>query len=498
MMTLQPYTAHDLVDFSDGKMRLALHPGQKRAWDSTKRFVVVLAGTQGGKTVFGPHWLLREIKLRGPGDYMVVTPTFPLLELKALPAFKRLFEKTLALGEYTGHPVRKFVFSESGSRRLFGDAPSGDTVIFFGHAQDPESLESATAKAAWLDEAGQRKFRLLSWEAIQRRLSVHEGRVLISTTPYDLSWIFQKLWTPWQQSNGAHPEIDVIRFDSTENPAFPVSEFERVKRELPRWRFDLFYRAIFTRPAGLIYDSFNPERHKIPRFQLPKGWRRYMGLDFGGVNTAGVYIAEDPISKNLYVYREYRPGRNQRDGAASKTAQQHVAAILDGEPGLPLAIGGSKSEQQWRDEFRNAGLPVMEPDIVEAGTQQGSSVEVGINRVYAAFARNEVYIFDDLRLLLDELASYSRETDSVGNVTEKIDDKDSFHGLDSLRYVLAHLRKPHDQKFEYGLPEKGAGSVVDSAPSGVFLPEIGKEKRFERNEALERYERRRRYHDEPW
>src|SRR5262245_63080665 len=74
----------------DGSRGLAyhFHPGQQLAWDSRKRFVLVLAGTQGGKTSFGPLWLNREIQEKGPGDYMVVTPTFPLLNLKALPEFR--------------------------------------------------------------------------------------------------------------------------------------------------------------------------------------------------------------------------------------------------------------------------------------------------------------------------------------------------------------------------------------------------------------------------
>jgi hypothetical protein len=83
----------DLIEWTDdGAMRVNFHPGQIRAWDSLKRFVCVFSGTQGGKTEMGPPWLLREIQLRGPGDHMIVTPTFPLLELKALPAFKHLFE----------------------------------------------------------------------------------------------------------------------------------------------------------------------------------------------------------------------------------------------------------------------------------------------------------------------------------------------------------------------------------------------------------------------
>jgi hypothetical protein len=58
-----------------GELSFRFHRGQMRAWKSAKRFVVVLAGTQSGKTSFGPIWLLNEIQNRGPGDYMVVTPT---------------------------------------------------------------------------------------------------------------------------------------------------------------------------------------------------------------------------------------------------------------------------------------------------------------------------------------------------------------------------------------------------------------------------------------
>ena len=188
----------DLIEFVDRKMRLNFHPGQHRAWESLKRFVCVLSGTQGGKTETGPPWLLREIKLRGPGDYMIVTPTYPLLELKALPAFKSLFETKLGLGVYQGHPLRKFTFNEAGKFFLFGPNADKekDTIVYFGHADDPESLEAATAKAVWCDEAGQKKFRLGSFEAILRRLSIHMGRVLITTTPYDLGWIKQKLYDP--------------------------------------------------------------------------------------------------------------------------------------------------------------------------------------------------------------------------------------------------------------------------------------------------------------
>lgn len=54
--------------------------------------------------------------------------------------------------------------------------------IILRSAKAAGGLEAATAKAAWLDEVGQDDFTLESWEAVLRRLSLAEGRVLGTTT----------------------------------------------------------------------------------------------------------------------------------------------------------------------------------------------------------------------------------------------------------------------------------------------------------------------------
>lgn len=429
--TATPPPLIEEVTKPDGRhgLKYNFHAGQLRAWQSKKRFILVLAGTQGGKTSWGPLWVHREIQLRGAGDYMVVTPTYPLLNLKALPEFLALFERRLGLGRYTSQS-RTFTYHD------------GSVRVIFGHASDPESLESATAKAIWCDEAGQNNFKLGSWEALQRRLSIHQGRAIITTTPYSLGWLKQRLWDPWQASGRTHPDIDVISFESIANPAFPREEFERARRELPRWKFDLFFRARFTRPAGQIYDCFEPDRNTCPRFAIPDAWPRYLGLDFGGTNTCGVFFAEEMASVagpprrgkpplpdvptgRLFAYRVYGP-------CGSRTAKEHVAELLKGEPRIPTSIGGAASEDQWRAEFRSAGLPVREPPIKE--------VEVGINRVYGAVQCNNLVLFSDLEGLIDEFGSYSREVDEAGNVLEDIENKEDFHRLDATRYALAYLK----------------------------------------------------------
>lgn len=434
---------------ADGKLQLNFHKGQWRAWQSKRRFVAIIAGTQSGKTAFGPLWLWREIKEKGRGDYLVATPTFTLLELKALPEFRRLFERRLQLGRYTGAPIRKFVFSEEGERRMFGDYdPDNPTSVFFGYAEDPDSLESATVKGAWLDEAGQKKFKQGSWEAIQRRLSIHQGRALITTTPYDLGWLKKQIFDRFK---AGEPDYEVVRFDSTENPAFSKEEYDRAEATLPPWKFRLFYRGIFTRPAGMIYDCFDDKPpHTCKRFDVPPMWDRFLGLDFGGVNTAGVLYAAEPFTTKLYLYRTYKAG--------GRTAVEHAHYLTKDEPPITTCVGGSKSEGQWRQEFRAGGryqgkevpgLHVRRPRI--------SEVEVGIDRVYGAHKRHDIVVFDDLAEYLEEKVSYSRKLGPDNEPTEDIDDKSSFHLMDAERYIIGWLRPP---SFVDDLPERAEDRAV--------------------------------------
>lgn len=383
---------------------------------------MLLGGTQSGKTSFGPIWLHREICIRGAGDYLAVAPTYPLMKKKMLPEFLRYFEETLRLGTYN-KADKIFVVSEAGEISLFGKKQDEPTKIYFGYATDPDSLESATAKGAWLDECGQKKFKLPSFDAIMRRLSLNIGRVLMTTTPYYLGWLKRQFYDLRNTAKAAIESVAVIRFPSIANPSFPKEEYERAKRVLPEWKFNMFYRALFTRPVGMIYDCFKEAVHKVAAFEVPSEWRRFVGVDFGGVNTAAVKIAQDPRSGNYYAYTEYHKGEE-----TSKTHAQNIR----GNDGRLSAYGGAPSEGQWRREMRSGGLNVQRPPIHE--------VEVGIDRVYSLLKEQKLFIFDSCNELLDEFASYSRVLNEDGRPTEKIENKNDYHLLDALRYVCSALK----------------------------------------------------------
>lgn len=390
------------------KLRLHLHQGQTRAWDSKRRFVFVIAGTQSGKTVFGPWWLHREIGRCGDGDYLAVTATYDLFKLKMLPEMRRVFCELLGWGTY-----------RAGDGII--ESHDGKSRIILRSAHSEGGLESATAKAAWLDECGQDEFRLDAWEAVQRRLSLAQGRVLGTTTPYNLGWLKTEVFDRWRAKD---TDYDVIQFANTLNPAFPIEEYLRAERTLDDWKFRMFYKGEFDRPPGLIYGALTDDLI-IDDFPISVDWPRYVGIDFGAVNTATIWIAHDVHKDAYYLYRETLEG-----GMSTK---EHVRKALERAAGERVVswFGGSASETQQRMDWKAAGIRIPDPLITD--------VESGIDRVIALLKEKKLFVFRSCKGTLDQAGTYSREIDALGQVTDKIKDKSSFHWLDALRYVACGL-----------------------------------------------------------
>lgn len=395
-----------LLDYDGKKLTINLHPGQTRAHDSKKRFVFIIAGTQSGKTSYEPIWLEREIQEKGNGDYLAVTATYDLLKLKFLPELQNYF-------------CHLFGWQYSASERIIWrqDKPRMFTRIICRSADAEGGLESTTAKGVLFDECGQDGVKVNAWEALQRRLSLARGRVLAGTTPYNLGWLKTIIFDVWRKGD---PDLQVIQFKSIMNPSFPRDEYERARNTLPTWKFKMFYDGEFSRPAGMIYEDFSQE-HIIPAFPVPGLWPRALGVDFGGVNTGKVWVAQDPETKARYLYREALDG--------NKSTNEHVASVKKYNEYTLKAWGGSKSETQQRADWAAAGLAVGEPMV--------SDVEAGINRVIALLKMKSFYVFDTCTGIIDEFGTYARELDANGQPTEKIKDKNTFHRLDALRYVAS-------------------------------------------------------------
>ncbi len=411
----------------DGTLRVNFHRGQEKAWKSKKRYVDMQAGSQGGKTCFGVHWFDREIRICGPGDYLIGTSTFPLLDRKLLPEFLYVFQDLFHYGEFNDNKKIFTFFTKKTARKatdyvLFPDSDI-ESKVFIGSAQNPESMEAATVKAIWLDECGQKQFKRETWEAVERRGLINKARVLFTTTLYCLGWFKTEIY---DRGISGDPDIDIIQFDSIENPAFPIEEYQRMKRTMPDWKFQMFHRGRFSKPAGLIYDSFT-ENDIIEPFEIPVNWPRYVGCDFGPDNTVALWKAYDSSTGTFYTYRDYA-GHNL-------STFEHVTNWIELSKGERIAsrMGGSLTEDGWRGDFTQAGWRIEKP--------LDGHVESGITRVYGYEKLHKHKVFRTCHNYLSEKQSYSRELDENYNVTDKIENKSIYHFMDAERYMMTQFRQ---------------------------------------------------------
>jgi hypothetical protein len=398
------------------------------------------AGSQGGKTSFGPWWLKREIyDIRGPGDYIAATASFDLFKLKMLPTMLEVFENIFKCGRYwaadrvieLAEPINGEFLAKRATDRMWGR-------IILRSADALSGLESATAKGAWLDEAGQERFLYDAYKAIRRRIALYKGRSLITTTLYTVGWLTEMMDaaittgnTRYEQSGDS--DIDVtesertgttlVQFDSILNPLFSKEEFYEQREIMPDEEFQMFFRGRKGSRRMLIYNNFADEDIINP-FSIPDEWKRYIGLDFGPVHMCAMYYAEEPMTKTLYCYREYL--------GANRTTKEFANEILYGEMGIPICYGGAKNEDQWRTDLADGGLPVIRPLI--------DDVDIGINRVYAQHSKHGIMYFNNVKGIIDQKRKYRRKRDKSGEITGDIENKSSYHFLDAERYIISSIR----------------------------------------------------------
>ena len=439
------------------------HVGQMWTWDAEQRWVAMISGTQSGKTSFAPWWLKREIKRLGRGDYLAVTSTFDLYKLKMLPALLKVFCEISCIGKYWGgdRVIEICENAEPGGKFLAQASKDPMWARIILRSADSESgLEAATAKGAWLDEAGQTRFDLAAWNAIRRRLALNQGRGLITTTLYDLGWTKQKLIDPLDGVEPTHyitdergaemtlrenDDIALIQFDSIANPSYPVKEFEEAKATMPADEFAMFWKGMAAKLRSLIYDVYEPKIHDVEPFDVPHDWPRFVGIDPMGDKIAAVWLAYDPEKEKLYLYREHV-------GDFGQTTAQHVKDILELGSGERILAytGGGPGERQSRADWTGHGLDLQPPTEDPALKM---SVWSQIMRVYSTFATKDLFVFSNCGNIKAELGSYQRYKDkSTGNLTDRILNKEMYHCLDSLRAIVTWISDPIEQREIIYLP----------------------------------------------
>ena len=169
--------------------------------------------------------------------------------------------------------------------------------------------------------------------------------------------------------------------------------------------------------SGAIY-PYADELIVINSFPIPNYWPKVYGLDVGWNMTAAVWIAQNPDTKELFVYSEHYQGQSVPaiHASAIKARGEWIFGTID-----PASLGVSQADgQALYDLYSREGLNL---EIAE------NSVEAGIFEVGQLMASGQLKIFDTCTNLLAERRIYRR--DEKGKIIKKKD-----HALDALRYAV--------------------------------------------------------------
>lgn len=429
-----------------------LHPGQQRAQDSTAKVIAVIAGTGGGKTAYAPVWVLTERgKLAQDRNLQktsgIVVAPYKILRRTTMPTFLNLFQNKLKLGDWESRQDGIWRFHEGG-------------YVYFCSADTPESIEGAHVHWAMLDEAGQRQFPEESFRAVERRVRMHEGRILITTTPYVLGWLKELADASLlpEKDPRARKDVEVITFSSIENPRFPKEEFERARATLPPWMFRMFYEGIWDRPAGLVYSMVQDE-HWITWEDMPDDWKHwpgYAGMDFGYNNPqANVYATISPHDGRMYVFDEYYEPERTNAENARKSPHREKVHMAWGDPAAPEAIA----------EFVNQGWRLTAAPRVD--------VLDGLKDVFERILSGQLlFVRGRLGETVKELDSYMWDADKADQVLKMHD-----HTMDALRYLCVGLSQagigPPKGTFFEQPASPGRMSQLREVDPALYDPTVG-------------------------
>lgn len=387
------------------KKEVKLHPKQYQAFNFKTQYAACICGIQSGKTYLGTHWAFQKLL---KGDGLIAAPTYKILQQSTL---KKLFEE---------YPIlRQFYKEQKGEIYIPAGSIKGideDRNVFIRSMDNPLGVEGMTIKWAWLDEAGQ--MPLLAWTITRSRLSIARGQCLITTTPYNMGWLYQDFYKSWKENKDS--DLSVFTWRSIDNPYFPVDFYEKEKQRLKPAEFAKRYEGEFARLEGLVYNLHN--WHIIPRQELRS---EYVlgGVDWGYTNPAALSVIIVLDGAYYIVDEWYEVGKTTPEIKEEMIRLQKKWRVN-------RWYADSANPEKIQEVMRDSGLYVI------PSTKNKSSISEGISTINQYLNENKLLVFDDLKNTLAEFESYQYLASKDG-INQKEDPMPfNNHLMDAIRYSI--------------------------------------------------------------
>jgi len=371
------------------------------AYNFTTRFAAAVAGVQSGKTFLGANWAMKKMQEFPTGTGIIAAPTYKILQAATI---KKLFDL---------EPVfRSWYKEQKGEIHL----PTGG-IIYVRSADSPLGIEGITADWAWLDEGGMAS--VLTWTVLRSRVSMTGGQILITTTPYNMGWLYQDFFVPWREK--LDKDLSFFTWKSVDNPYYDKKFYEAEKRRLSPEEFGRRYQGEFRKMTGLVWDLPSEQIIEPIEGLIKKSDARIMGIDWGWRNPAGIIVA-CRYDDAWYVVDEWK--KEQQTTAdilqvASNMAKEYKVQRVYPDPAEPDRIMEAKRER----------LPVYDTNKDILG---------GLSTVRQLIYEKKFFVYNKCKETIDEMSMYHYPQSGLdeGKEDKELPEKFNDHLMDALRYAI--------------------------------------------------------------
>ena len=242
----------------------------------------------------------------------------------------------------------------------------------------------------------------------------------------------------FEGSDGLSRKFIPARLD--DNPYLAVDgRYEQMLKALPAVQRKQLLEGNWDITEGAAFTEFDPEVHIIPPFQIPLGWERLKGIDYGYASeSACVWAAIDPSDGTLIIYRElYQKNLTGVDLAQLITQME----IQD-----PFSVSGVLDTAAWNRTGTTG--PTVGETLVRAGHKlrradknriQGK-IQIHEYLKVQQSGRPRIQIFNTCPNLIRELQSIPLDRSNPEDVDTHAQD----HAYDALRYLIMSRPKVND------------------------------------------------------
>lgn len=355
-----------------------LNPAQRLAYEAHERFLILLWGRRGGKTVFGMTWIAEGALLGETCAYM--TPTNKMadevwreMKLMLAPVIRDKSEQARRMELITGG------------------------IIDFWSLDNPDAPRGRKYHRVVMDEAAQITSDYAFTYVVRPTLVDYRGRLVIATTPNGLNWVY----TLYRYAiSGDSPDWKAFQFPTSSNPHVPADELLEIKRTTAAKAYSQEFEAQFVGDGTSVFRSVHKAATAVLKEEPEPGHRYVIGADFARTEDFSVFLVLDVNTKSVvWIERTQNLDWAIQIGLLRSLANRYSPLVIVAEKN---AVGDSVVQQ-----LTDFGLP-----IYPFYTSNPSKVML-VNALAYAFDNGEIKIPDD-PILINELLSFDAQPTSSG------------------------------------------------------------------------------------